>query len=93
MGLECLGGEKYPKDHKCPSCMIGKRTLENYPRSKEPDARPMALVKMDVYSSSVTSIEGYNHALIIAYSCSYHRWQHGMKTNDEVFGMSKRWMA
>jgi len=91
--LEGLIGKRYPKDHKCPSCMIGKSTLENYPGSKEPDPRPMALVHMDVYSSSVTSIEGYNHALIITDSCSEHRWQYGMKTKDEVLSMSKRWVA
>ena len=70
--------------------MIGKRTLENYSGSKEPDPRP---VHMDVYSSSVTSIEGYNHALIITDSCSEHCWQYGMKTKDEVLAMSKRWVA
>ena len=93
IGLEGLIGKRYPKDHKCLSCMIGKSTLENYPGSKEPDPRPMALVHMDVYSSSVTSIEGYNHALIITDSCSEHRWQYGMKTKDEVLAMSKRWVA
>jgi hypothetical protein len=73
--------------------MIGKSTLENYPGFKEPDSRPMALVHMDIYSSFVTSLEGYNHALIITDSCSEHRLQNGMKTKDEVLGMSKRWIA
>ncbi len=41
----------------------------------------------------VTSIEGYNHALVITYSCSKHRWQYDIETKDEVLGMSKRWMA
>jgi hypothetical protein len=57
VGLEGLIEKKYPKDHRCPSCMIGKSALENYPGSKEPDPRPMALVHMDVYSSLATSIE------------------------------------
>ena len=74
--------------------MIRKSTSENYPGSKEPDPRrPMALVHMDAYSSSVTSIEGYNHAPIITDICSEHRWQYGMKTKDEVLEMSKRWVA
>ncbi len=93
IGFESLVGKKYQKDHQCPSCMIRKSTLENYPGSKEPDSRPMALVYMGVYLSSVTSMEGYNHALIITYSCSKHRWQYGVKTKDEVLGMLKRWMA
>ena len=45
---------------------------------------------MDVYSSSVTSIEGYNHALIITDSCSENSWQYGMKTKDEVLVISER---
>jgi hypothetical protein len=38
-------------------------------------------------------MEGYNHALIITDSCSKHSWQYGMKSKDEVLGMSKRWIA
>ncbi len=38
-------------------------------------------------------IGDYNHALIIAYSCSEHCWQNGMKAKDEVLAMSKRWIA
>ena len=37
IGLEGPIGKRDPKDHKFPSCMIGKSTLENYPGSKEPD--------------------------------------------------------
>ena len=70
IGLEGLIRKRYPKDHECPSCMIGKSTLENYPGSKEPYPQPMALVHMDVYSLSVTSIDGYNNALIITDSCT-----------------------
>ena len=93
VGMERLIGERYLKDHKCPSFMIGKSTLENYPGSKEPDPRPMALVHMDIVSSSVSLIEGYNYALIITDSCSEHRWQYRMKTRDEVLAISKRWVA
>jgi hypothetical protein len=86
-------GKLYPEDHECPSCMIGKSTFKNYPGSKEPDHRPMTLVHIDVYSSSVTSIEGYHHALIITDSCSEHCWQFGMKSKNEVLAMSKKWNA
>ncbi len=83
-------GKKYPQDHKCPSSMIGKCTLENYPGSKDPDSRPIAADGSGAYG---TSIEGFNHALIITDSCSEHLLQYSMKTKDEVLGMSKRWMA
>ncbi len=86
-------GKLYPEDHECPSCMIGKSTFKNCTGSKEKDHRPMALVHIDVYSSQVTSIEGYNHALIITDSCSEHCWQFGMKSKNEVLAMSKKWNA
>ena len=69
------------------ACMIGKCTLENYPGSKEPDPRPMALVHMDVYSSSGTSLEGYNHAVIVTDSRSEHRW-HSLAVWNEYKGRS-----
>ncbi len=43
---------------------------------QDPDPRPMTLVHMDVDSSSVSSIEGFNHAMLITYSC--------MQTKKEV---------
>ena len=93
IGLESLIGKSIKKDHKCPSCMIGKSTLENYPGPLEPAEHPLGRVHMDLYSSSITSIEGYNHALIFTDSHGEFRWQFGMKTKDETFNMSKRWFA
>jgi hypothetical protein len=48
---------------------------------------------MDLYSSSITSIEGYNHAIVFTDSNSGMRWQYGMKTKDESLKMAKRWFA
>ena len=64
--------------------MIGKSTLEDYPDLIEPANQPLARVNMDLYSSSVTSIEGYNYALLFTDSFSEYRWQYGLKTKDEV---------
>jgi hypothetical protein len=73
--------------------MLGKSTLENYPGLMEPAQHPLEQVHMDMYSSSVNSIEGYNHALILPDSHGELRWQYGMKTKDETLAMSKRWFA
>ena len=48
---------------------------------------------MDLYSSSVTSIEGYTYAVIFTDSHSGYRWQYGLKTKDEVLHAAKRWFA
>ena len=93
IGLEDLAKKRFKPDEKGPSCMIGKSTLENYPGSLEPAMRPLARVNMDLYSSSVTSIEGYNHALVFTDSNSSFRWEYGMKTKNETFSVSKRWFA
>ena len=42
---------------------------EHYPDRLEPTSRPLERVDTDSYSSSITSVEGYNHAVI--YTDSY----------------------
>jgi hypothetical protein len=93
IGLESLTGKSFKTDEKCPSCMMGKSTLENYPDLLEPAIRPLMRVNMDMYSSSITSIEGYNHAVVFTDSHGEYRWQYGMKTKDETLAVSKRWFA
>ena len=93
IGLEGLSGKRFDKEEKCPSCMIGKSTHEDYPDLLEPANQPLARVNMDLYSSSVTSIEGYNYAVLFTDSYSEYRWQYGLKTKDEVLQASKRWFA
>ena len=93
MGIEGLVGKKFKQEEKCPSCMIGKSTLENYPERLAPASHPLERLNMESYSSSITSIEGYNHAVIFSESYGEYRWQYGMKTKDEVLGVAKRWFA
>ena len=44
--------------------MIGKSTLEDLPKLKDRADEPLGQVNMDSFSSSVKSIEGYNHAVV-----------------------------
>ena len=64
-GLEDLESASFSQDNKCPACMMGKGSLHPHPNEKERATRPLKRVNMDSFSSHVTSIEGYNHALII----------------------------
>ncbi len=66
-GLEDLQSSKYEEHVKCPCCMIGKSTLEDLPKLKNRATEPLAQrkVNMDLFSSSVQSIEGYNYAVVL----------------------------
>ena len=46
-------------------CMIGKNTLEDYPGEKIKADCPLKQVNINLLSSSVVSIEGYFHTVII----------------------------
>jgi hypothetical protein len=48
----------------CPSCMIGKSTLEDLPKLKTRAMEPLVQVNMDIFLSSVQSIKGYNFAVV-----------------------------
>ena len=82
IGLEGLVGKRFDQDEKCPSCMLGKSTLENYPELREPANHPLSRVHMDLFSSSVTSIEGYNHSVVFTDSHGEYRWHNSLKTKD-----------
>ena len=49
---------------------------------------------MDSFSSSsVKSIEGYFHAVVIVDNHSGYRWIYGMKTKDEMLKVVKQWYS
>ena len=62
--LESLKKMTFETHTKCPSCMIGKATLEDFPKAKFPINKPLYQVHMDSFPSSVKAIEGYNHAIV-----------------------------
>lgn len=92
-GLHELEGVRMEHDTNCPACMIGKAQLQPYPKSKEHAKRPLERVYMDIMTSSVTSLEGYDYALVITDDASMYRWVYGLKTKDEANAMVRRWIA
>jgi hypothetical protein len=91
--LEKLNGKKISEYQKCLSCMIGKSQLNDKPESIKRAEKPLAKVNLDLISSSVTSIEGYNYWAVLTYDCSEHRWAYGLKAKDELIDVVKRWYA
>jgi hypothetical protein len=92
-GLEELLNKTFEQHTKCAACMIGKSTLENYPARKVRASKPLKQINVDSFSSSVTSIEGYNHAAIFVDCNSGFRWIYGMKSKDEMLKVTKKWYA
>ena len=92
-GLQDLEGIRMEHDLNCTACMVGKAQLQPYPGSKEHAKRPLERVYMDIMTSSITSIEGYDYALIITDDASMYRWAYGLKTKDEANAMVRKWIA
>jgi hypothetical protein len=59
--------------------MIGKSQHNDKPESIKRAEKPLAKVKFDLISSSVTSIEGYNYCAVFTDDCSEYRWAYGNK--------------
>ena len=64
--------------------MIGKITLEDLPKLKDRATEPLHQVDMDIFSSSVQSIEGYNYAVVLIDFNSGYRWIYGMKLKSDM---------
>ena len=84
IGLEELSQITYEKHTNCASCMIGKSTLEDLPKLKDRAKEPLRQVNMDLFSSSVQSIEGYFYAVILVDCNSRYRWIYGMKLKSDM---------
>ena len=93
IGLDDLKTRKFDSREKCPSCMIGKSTLEDLPKLKDRASEPLWQVNMDSFSSSVTSIEGYNHAVVFADCHTGYRWLYGMKVKSDMLKVVKKWYS
>ena len=70
--------------------MIGKSTLKDYPALKVRADKPLKQINVDSFSSSVPSIEGYNHAAIFVDCNSGFRWMYGMRSKDDMLKITKK---
>ena len=74
--------------------MIGKATLEDFQEAKHQINKPLYQVHtMDSFSSSVKSIEGYNHAILFVDAATGYQWIYGMKTKDNAIKALKTWYS
>jgi hypothetical protein len=92
-GLESLKHMTRDTNVKCPSCMIGRATLEDLPKTKNVISKPLYQINIDSFSSSVKSIEGHFHSLVLVDAATGYRWIYGLKTKDEALNIVNRWYA
>ncbi len=64
--------------------MTGKATLEDFQKAKHPINKPLYQVHMVSFSSSVRSIEGYNHVIVFVDAATGYRWIYGLKYKDDA---------
>jgi hypothetical protein len=83
----------YEKHPTCAFCMIGKSTLEDFPKEKIWADRPLKQAKIDSFSTSALSIEGYFHVVVIVDCHTGYKWLYGIKTRDEMLQVVKRWYS
>jgi hypothetical protein len=86
-------GVNYEAHVKCPLCMLVKATLEDYPGARVRKVPPLYQIHMDSFSSSIKSIEGYNHAVVLVDNQTGYQCVYGMKTRDEMITVVKQWYS
>jgi hypothetical protein len=50
--------------------MIGKATFEDFPQARQAKVKPLHQINVYSFSTSVPSIEGYNHAVVFVDKCA-----------------------
>ncbi len=88
-----IGVNNYEAHVKCPLCMLGKATLEDYPCARALKVPPLYQINMDSISYSIKSIEGYNHAVVLVDNQTGYQWVYRMKTKDEMIKVVKQWSS
>ena len=73
--------------------MLGKARLQPYPKTKEHAKLLLERVYMDIMSSSVTSIEGYDYALVITDDASMYRWVYGLNKKSDADDAARKWVC
>ena len=91
-GMESLR-DQAPDKRPCTDCMIGKAQRNPRPKEITKLFAPMEQVHWDLVTSTTTSLEGYNYALVIVDRGTRFKWSYGLKTKDETFACLRKWWA
>jgi hypothetical protein len=90
-GLEDLKGLTYEEHVKCPLCMIGKATLEDFPKSRQVKVKLLHQINVD--SSSIPPLRDITMLWYFIDKCTGYRRIYGTKTKDQMINVVKRWYS
>ncbi len=93
IGLESLKNMTFETHARCPSSMVGKATLEDFPKAIRPINKPLYQVHIDSFSSSVKWIEVYLHAIVFVDATTGYQWIYEMKTKEGAIKVLRRWYS
>ena len=83
--LEKLVNYQYEEREICPECMIAKCARQDNPGDARRATWPLGKDIVDLIRSLITSIDGYNYAMLLfAYGIYVAVWDDGLKTNDDL---------
>ena len=72
---------------------MAKRHLKTSPKVKRLINKPLYQVHMDSFSSSVKSIEGYDHVIVFVDTATEYRWIYGLKSKDDAIKALRKWYS
>jgi hypothetical protein len=67
--------------------------MKDFLKAKHLINKPLYQVRMDSVSSSVKSIEGYNHAIVFVDTSTSYQWNYGLKTKDYAIKALRTWYS
>ncbi len=91
--LESLSHQQYESHVKCPLYMLGKAHLKDFPPRSNTKVPPLYQIDVDLFSSSVESIEGFFDAVVFVDKHRGYLWMYGMKRKDEMFKVAQKWYS
>jgi hypothetical protein len=82
--------ERLEPNVDCQSCIAENATLQPDPKRNDRATCPLERVHIDLLTGGVTSLEGYDYAMVVTNDTTMHQWVHGLKTKDDSSAMIRK---
>jgi hypothetical protein len=79
--------------HTCHACQLGKNVRLPFQSSQIVSYFPFQLLNLDVWTSPLVSISGYQYYLVVIDDFSHYVWTFPMRNKSEVFSITTDFFA